>query len=69
MKTREFIKAGMVNNGTKVMVNKGAKYECGRQTDHRIVGYLQEPFEATCVSDGKSYKFTDKVLDALKVAV
>jgi len=53
MKTREFIKAGLVNNGTKVMVNKGASYECGRHSDHSIVGYVREAFEATCVSTPK----------------
>lgn len=53
MKTREFIKAGMVNNGTKVIVNKGASYECGRHSDHRIVGYVRESFEAICVSTPK----------------
>lgn len=26
------------------------------------------PFEATCLNDGKSYKFTNKVLEALKVS-
>jgi hypothetical protein len=61
MKTREFIKAGMVNNGTKVMVNKGAEYECGRQSDHRIVGYVQEPFEATCVSTPKIFIHSDGI--------
>jgi len=50
MKTREFIKAGLVNNGTKVMVNKGAKYYCGRHSDHTVVGYVQEPFQATCIN-------------------
>jgi hypothetical protein len=53
MKTREFIKAGMVNNGTKVIVNKGARYECGRHSDHSIVGYVREAFEATCTQTPK----------------
>jgi hypothetical protein len=48
MKTRDFIKAGMVNNGTKVIVHKGAEYECGRHSDHNIVAYVKESFHATC---------------------
>jgi hypothetical protein len=48
MKTREFIKLGMVNNGTRVIVNNGAEYECGRHSDHRIVSYVKESFYATC---------------------
>jgi hypothetical protein len=55
MTTREFIKAGMVNNGTKVIVNKGARYECGRHSDHSIVSHVREAFEATCTETPKIY--------------
>ncbi len=53
MKTRELIKAGLVNNGTKVMVNKGAMYECGRHSDHSQQGYVKESFEAICINTPK----------------
>ncbi len=63
MKTREFIKAGMVSNGTKVIVNKGAEYECGRHSDHRMAGYVSEPFTATCVSSPKIYLHSNGIQD------
>jgi len=63
MKTRELIKAGMVNNGTKVIVNKGAEYECGKHSDHRTVGYVTEPFTATCISSPKIYLNSNGIQD------